>query len=169
MKRVVRGVITCIFISIGIYLLWQWFHLLFTKTLIAIGIAAAIVASIVVVLLQDRSERRRALKHMQGRPSLTTVEFGEHYFPPAEADAAAQVRAIFAKHISVDVSKAHPDDKLVEDLRMDSLDSMSTVEFVIELEEHFQITIPDSAAEQMRTLRDITDFISRELQSNQCA
>ena len=137
--------------------------------LILFGIAAAIGASCFLVQRQDKSERQRALRHMQDRQPLSPDEFGQRYFPPDQSDIAAQVATIFGKHISVEVSQAHPDDKLVEDLRMDSLDSMSTVEFVIELEEHFKITIPDSAAEQMRTLRDITHFISRELQSNQCA
>lgn len=111
-----------------------------------------------------RNERQRALTHMQGRPSLKPAEFGHRYFPPAQADIAAQVRAIFAKYISVDVSQAHPDDKFNEELRMDSLDSMSTIEFAIELEKHFEILISDSEAEQMQTLRDITEFISRKLQ-----
>jgi acyl carrier protein len=104
-------------------------------------------------------DERLALEHMQGCPSLTAAEYGQRYFPATQAEIAAQVRAIFAKHISVDVSQSHPDDKLVEDLRMDALDSMSTVEFILELEECFKISIPDSAAKEMRTLRDITNFI----------
>ncbi len=43
-------------------------------------------------------------------------------------------------------------------------DSMSTVEFLIELEEHFEIEIPDCAAERMQTIRAITECIA-ELQS----
>ena len=76
-----------------------------------------------------------------------------------------QVRAIFAKHIEMDVSQTQPDDKLVEELRMDALDSMSTIEFVLELEEHFNVSIPEKAAREMRTLRDLTSFIARELKS----
>jgi acyl carrier protein len=171
MKRLSCGIITGIFVGIlvasGIYLLWRWLHLLLTRPLAALGIAAVLGVLILVVWIQDRCERRRALKHMQGRPSLAAEEFGHHYFPPAQAEIAAQVRAIFAKHISVDVSQAHPDDRLVEDLRMDALDSMATLEFVLELEEHFKITIPETAAGQMRSLRDITDMVTRELQAKQ--
>ncbi len=43
---------------------------------------------------------------------------------------------------------------------MDALDSMSTVEFLVALEEHFKIEIPDSTAARMRTIRDITEVIS---------
>jgi acyl carrier protein len=126
---------------------------------------ATFFASIFSSLDNDRKERLRALQHMEGRPKLTNAEFGHQYFAPAEAEIAAQVRAIFAKHIEVDVSQAHPDDKLVEELRMDALDSMSTVEFVLELEEDFNISIPDKAARGMRTLRDLTGFIACELRS----
>jgi acyl carrier protein len=46
---------------------------------------------------------------------------------------------------------------------MDALDSMSTIEFVLELEDHFKVTIPERAAAQMRTLRDLTSFIASKL------
>jgi acyl carrier protein len=118
---------------------------------------------------KDRKERLRALKHMEGRVPLMDAEFGHQNFPPSEAQIAAQVRAIFAKHIDVNVSQAHPDDKLVEDLRMDALDSMSTVEFLLELEDHFGVAIPESAAAQMRTLRDLTGFILHALKSKGCS
>ena len=103
---------------------------------------------------------------MEDRPSLTPTDFGSCYFPQDQASVAAEIAAIFATHIDLDVSRAHPDDRLVQDLRMDALDSMSTVEFIIELEKHFSLNIPDSAANQMRTLRDITVFITHELHSS---
>jgi acyl carrier protein len=106
---------------------------------------------------------------MEGQFRLPNAKFSQQYFSPSEADIAAQVRSVFAKHIAVDVSRSHPDDKLVEELQVDALDSMSAIEFVLELDEHFNITIPDSAARQMRTLRDLTSFISCELKSNGCA
>ena len=52
---------------------------------------------------------------------------------------------------------AGPSDAL-DDLGLDSLD---LVELVMELEEEFDITIPEDQAERMRTIRDIIDFIER--------
>jgi len=86
-------------------------------------------------------------------------EFGKQYFPADRAETAAHLRRILSRHISVDLSQIHPDDKLVEDIRMDSLDSLSTVEFVIDVEKEFGISIPDSDAAEMRTLRDVVEYV----------
>jgi acyl carrier protein len=94
---------------------------------------------------------------------LTSEEYATHFFWPNRADIAADVRRIFSRHISLNVLQAHPDDKLVDDLRMDALDSMSTIGFVVELEKYFDIDIPDKAAAEMRTLNDLTQFIAHEL------
>jgi acyl carrier protein len=55
------------------------------------------------------------------------------------------------------VRVAGPSDAL-DDLGLDSLD---VVELVMELEEEFDITIPDDHAERMKTIRDVLDFIER--------
>ena len=47
-----------------------------------------------------------------------------------------------------------------EDLGADSLDS---VEMVMELEEEFEITIPDEQAEKIKTVGEAIDYIEREL------
>jgi acyl carrier protein len=134
----------------------QWF-------LVGGGAVVTIVGgwlSIRYVRISDAREKVRALTHMEGRPTLNEAEFGQYYFSAEQADIAARVRRILAVHIPVELSRLHPDDKLVEDIRMDALDSMSTVEFVLEVEKEFGISIPDSAAEGMRTSRDVINYIA---------
>jgi acyl carrier protein len=87
--------------------------------------------------ISDETERKKALSHLQNRPALNVEEFGRHFSPPDRAQIASQLREILAHHIFVDLSQLDPDDKLVEDIRMDALDSMSTVEFVLEVEKEF--------------------------------
>jgi acyl carrier protein len=116
-----------------------------------------------LLTLQTWSERRRALRHMRGRPSISDDDFGRLFFSPDRAEIAARLRKILSGHIDVGLSRLSPDDKLVQDIRMDSLDSMSTVEFVIDVEKHFGISIPDSIAERMQTLRDVADFVATHL------
>ncbi len=48
----------------------------------------------------------------------------------------------------------------LEDVGADSLD---VVELVMELEEEFEITIPDDQAEKIRTVGEAVDYIEREL------
>ncbi len=115
------------------------------------------------VRIADAKEKGRALRHMRERPSLDDVDFGRHYFSTEQSGVAARIRRILAGHIPVDLSRLHPDDRLVEDIRMDVLDSMSTVEFVLDVEMEFGISIPDSVAVEMRTLRDVIDYVAAHL------
>ena len=109
-------------------------------------------------------EKERAFRHMLGKPPLDVTQFGQHYFPAEQSEIATRIRRILAGHIPVDLSRLHPDDRLVEDIRMDALDSMSTVEFVLEVEKEFGISIPDAAVEDMRASRDIIDYVTANLQ-----
>ena len=131
-------------------------------TAILVGVGVLIISA-VLVSRQSRSEVRRAERHMVGREPMTDHQFGERYFPAERADIAARLRAIMARHIAVDLSRLHPDDRIVADIRMDALDSLSTVEFVLDAEKEFGISIPDSAAEHILTLRDFTEHVHQTL------
>jgi acyl carrier protein len=113
-----------------------------------------------MVWLQQQTERDRAIRHMSAHPALSNTEFGQHYFNPDRTDIAARTRKILQRHNDVDLARLHPDDRLVEDIRMDELDSLSTVEFVIEIEKEFGIRISDADATKMRSLRDVVDYVA---------
>ena len=104
-------------------------------------------------------------EHFQGRPVLNEKEFGQHYFSPDRAEIAAKLRKILANHINIDLSRMNPADRFIQDLRMDDLDSMSTVEYVIEIEKEFAIKIPDSAAEKMTTFQSVVDYVAEAVKS----
>ena len=69
-----------------------------------------------------------------------------------------RVRDIVAEQLGVDKDKVSPDTSFVNDLGADSLD---TVELVMELEEEFDISIPDDAAEKIQTVGQAIDFIEK--------
>ena len=46
--------------------------------------------------------------------------------------------------------------KIIEDLGADSLD---VVELVMALEEKFEVEIPDSEAEKLKTIQDVVTFV----------
>jgi acyl carrier protein len=117
------------------------------------------------IKLTDEAEKQRALAHMAGRPALSETEFGRRYFPPDRAEIAAKLRKIFSRHIVVDLSQLQPNDRFIEDLRMDALDSMATVEFVIEVEKEFEIKIPDAPAEKMTTFQSVVDYVAEAVKA----
>ncbi len=100
---------------------------------------------------------------MAGRPSLTEQEFGLRYFSSDRAEIAAKLRKILTDLMDVDLSGMNPSDRFIEDLRMDDLDSMSTVEFVIEIEKEFGIKVPNSAAEKMLTFQSVVNYVAEAL------
>ncbi|MFM7642379.1 MAG: acyl carrier protein [Cyanobium sp.] len=70
-----------------------------------------------------------------------------------------QVRGIVAEQLSVDAAEVKPESHFQNDLGADSLD---TVELVMALEEHFDIEIPDEAAEGITTVGDAVTYIQEK-------
>lgn len=74
------------------------------------------------------------------------------------ADVSERVIDIVAEQLGVDKEKVKPETSFVNDLGADSLD---TVELVMELEEEFNINIPDDAAEKIETVGQAIEFIEK--------
>jgi len=65
---------------------------------------------------------------------------------------------IVAEQLGVDKDKIKTESNFVNDLGADSLD---TVELVMELEEEFDINIPDDAAEKIQTVGEAISHIEK--------
>jgi acyl carrier protein len=74
------------------------------------------------------------------------------------ASVAERVIEIVADQLGVEKEKITRETSFVNDLGADSLD---TVELVMELEEEFDINIPDDAAEKIQTVGQAIDFIEK--------
>ena len=72
------------------------------------------------------------------------------------ASVQERVIDIVAEQLGVDKEKITPETSFVNDLGADLLD---TVELVMELEEEFDITIPDDAAEKIQTVGQAVQYI----------
>ena len=78
------------------------------------------------------------------------------------ASVQERVIDIVAEQLGVDKEKVTPETSFVNDLGADSLD---TVELVMELEEEFDIQIPDEAAEKIQTVGQAIEFIEKAQKS----
>ena len=76
---------------------------------------------------------------------------------------AERVIEIIGEQLGVDKEKVSPETSFVNDLGADSLD---TVELVMELEEEFDINIPDDAAEKIQKVGEAIDFIDKAQSSS---
>ncbi len=72
------------------------------------------------------------------------------------ASVMERVVDIVSEQLGVDKDKITAETSFVNDLGADSLD---TVELVMELEEEFDINIPDDAAEKIQTVGQAVKFI----------
>ena len=66
---------------------------------------------------------------------------------------------IVASQLGVSKEQITPETSFINDLGADSLD---TVELVMELEEEFEINIPDDAAEKIQTVGQAVEFIEKQ-------
>ena len=67
-----------------------------------------------------------------------------------------KVKEIICEQLGVEEDDVTPNAKFIEDLGADSLD---TVELVMELEEEFDISIPDEDAEKIATVGEAIKYI----------
>ena len=79
------------------------------------------------------------------------------------ASVEERVINIVVEQLGVDKDKIKLDSNFVNDLGADSLD---TVELVMELEEEFDINIPDDAAEKIQTVGEAIDHINKAAASS---
>ncbi len=69
-----------------------------------------------------------------------------------------QVKNIVSEQLGVEKEKITRESNFVNDLGADSLD---TVELVMELEEEFDISIPEDAAEKIQTVGEAINHIEK--------
>jgi acyl carrier protein len=68
-----------------------------------------------------------------------------------------QIVRIIANQLQIDEDQVKSDASFMDDLGADSLD---TVELIMALEEEFDIEIPDSDAEKIRTVQDAFEYLA---------
>lgn len=82
------------------------------------------------------------------------------------ASVAERVIDIVAEQLGVSKDQIKPETSFVNDLGADSLD---TVELVMELEEEFDINIPDEVAEKIQTVGQAIEHIERAVQNSEAS
>lgn len=78
----------------------------------------------------------------------------------SESTIATQIRTALAQHLKRDVSKIRPQDRLREDL---GLDSLAMIELLFKIEEHFDLEIPNEDLSRVTTVADVTVYVEEKL------
>lgn len=69
-----------------------------------------------------------------------------------------KVRDIVVEQLGIDEEQVTLEATFIDDLGADSLD---IVELIMAFEEEFNIEIPDEAAEKIKTVQDVVDYIEK--------
>jgi len=69
-----------------------------------------------------------------------------------------RVRDIIVQELSVDPEDVKLESNLADDLNADSLDA---VELIMSIEDEFDCEVPDSALQNIRTVKDIVDYLEK--------
>jgi acyl carrier protein len=80
---------------------------------------------------------------------------------PTVAEIEEKVIQIVSEQMSVDKGEVARPTSFVNDLNADSLD---TVELVMELEDEFNLSIPDEDAEKLKTVGEAIDYIQKRVE-----
>jgi acyl carrier protein len=73
------------------------------------------------------------------------------------ANIEQKVKAIIAENLGVNADEIKITSSFIDDLGADSLD---IVELVMQMEEEFEVEIPDEEAENIKTVQDAVNFIT---------
>lgn len=70
----------------------------------------------------------------------------------------ASLTNILVSQYDADREDINPDATLSDDFNMDSLD---VVEFIMTVEREFNLIIPDSIGEEIKTFKDVVDYLEK--------
>ena len=76
-------------------------------------------------------------------------------------DVEGRIKSIIYDKLGIDEKEIIPQTNFINDLGMDSLD---TVELIIEFEKEFKITIPDGEAEKISTVGEAIEYIRKNIE-----
>lgn len=75
-------------------------------------------------------------------------------------DTFDRIKKVVAEILDIEENKITQETSFADDLNIDSLDS---VEFIMALEEQFEIEIPDEDAEKILTVKDAVEYVNEKL------
>jgi len=131
------------------------------KDIAKIAAFAIALAVVVGLFIAQQIGMKRLLKSMlASREPIRATEFGSrHYTDPAKAEIATFILQKIEEICGYDFTGALPTDRWNDDLHIDELDSLVSVEIIQEVERRFGIVISDVEATQVKTIGDFVEVV----------
>lgn len=71
-----------------------------------------------------------------------------------------KMKALLAERFDISEDSITEDTRIIEDLKADSLD---VVDMLMELEDEYDISIPDDVAQEMKTVGDVAEYLEQNV------
>ena len=81
---------------------------------------------------------------------------------PSPDQISDEIKQIFQKTLKVEADRLQPETVLKDDLNLDSLDM---IEVVYEVEDHFDVQIPEDSIKEIRTFQQVVDGLTKALEA----
>ncbi|MEA2414210.1 MAG: hypothetical protein QOI58_867 [Thermoanaerobaculia bacterium] len=123
--------------------------------------AIAIAAICGLFAVQQRSMKRRLRSTLAAREPIPAADFGSRNYPDtARAEIAPFIAQTIEEITGYDFTGALPSDRWTDDLHLDQLDALVSVEIIQEVERQFGIAISSAEATQVKTLGDFVEVVA---------
>ncbi len=78
----------------------------------------------------------------------------------SQTELGTRIRSIVSDQLGVETDEIRSESRIADDLGADSLD---VVELVMQLEDEFDIEVPEDAAEAIRTVGDVERYVAEHV------
>ena len=126
-----------------------------------LAFAAALAVVIMLYVAYHLRLKRDLNRTLVGRQPVSASEFGpRHYADPGEAEVGTFIVTKFEELTGYELTGVIPQDRIVNDLHLDELDSVATAEIITEVEARFGVRITNAEAAATKTLDDFVELVS---------
>ena len=137
--------------------------------LLLVVFLAALVIIIVRGVWPMHVRRKRQLEVAQNlftnRAPMTSPGFASTFFRDLTADVPIQLRRLLEHELGFDLARLRPDDRLVADLGLGTVDGLQSFHFAHDVEEQFSVTFPEHAWNDILTFSDLVTYIAKQMES----
>jgi acyl carrier protein len=124
-----------------------------------------VMPSVIRMSRRSAAVQKRAKEVMRDRRAMSSSEFGSAFFPHDQAEITARVRDILKDVLIVDISRIHPDDRLVEDLGLGQVNGLDAEFLAADLEHKLGVRLSADAPILPlpgKTVRDLVTYVLTE-------
>ena len=118
-----------------------------------------VIPSIMRMSRRSAAVQKHAKEIMQDRCVLSPAEFGSEFFPPEQSPIATRLREILKDVLIVDVSRMHPDDRLIEDLGLGQVAGLDSNFLEENIKREFSVSLRPVWS-SIKTVRDLVTYVS---------